>query len=292
MDYVIKLPCAIAALSAFFLCDNAFAQAEQTREGLNSPYYVKTGDILGAKVYWSTNAADQSKPAIGEVKDLIVDTGRGLGHGVFAVLSDGEVFTIGRDPLHGVACLRWDEGTKKFTIDDSAPTLRDTADAAADRDKKAVAAARPDLEPRMRTPSRLLMYSGVKGVKVLPQGSQDSFGKLDELWVDVRRGCVGFLTVSSGGVLGVGDTTRLVPWQAASVEKSVDRKENQIHVRASKEALEASPKVEAKTDINEPNLRATACKHFNCDESGSGNPAKDRTPANLEKEKMKEEGKR
>jgi len=285
--------CALAALSTILLCNQVCAQSDAANTGtqLSAPYYVKSADLLGAKVYLSSTAemAKGEKP-IGEVKDLILDSGSGVGHGTFAVLSDGELYTIGQDHLHGISCLRWDESTKKFTVD-SSNSMRGVAEANGDRTEKKVVAARPETETALRTPSRLVMYSGIKGVKVIPQGSQDAFGKLDDLWLDVRHGCVGFLAVSSGGVLGVGDTTRLIPWQATSLEKSADRKENQLHVRASKETLEAAPKVEAKTDVNEPNLRANAYKHFNCEETAVKD---DRGHIKNEKEKVKdkEEGKR
>jgi len=295
MNFTNNTSCALAALSTLLLSNQAYAQSDSANAGrtpVTAPFYVKSAEILGAKVYLSSTAelAKGEKP-LGEVKDLILDTGRGVGHGTFAVLSDGEIYTIGQDHLHGISCLRWDESTKKFLVDDST-SMRGVAEATADRAEKKIPVVRPEVESAtIRTPSRLVMYSGIKGVKVIPQGSQDAFGKLDDLWLDVRQGCVGFLTVSSGGVLGVGDTTRLVPWQAAALEKSADRKENQLHVRANKEALEAAPKVEAKTDVNEPNLRANACKHFNCEETAVKD---DRGHIQPEKEKMKdrEEGKR
>lgn len=293
MSYVTHLPRGVAALSTLFFCTHGFAQRDLAPSNVSSPYYVRSSEIVGAKVVMGGATVDASKqPTLGEIKDLIVDTGRGFGHGVFAVLNDGEIYTLGKDPLHGVCCLRWDESAKKFSIDESVVGMRDTAEASVERDKmdkRSSAAARPDLEPaaaRGRGPSRLVMLSGIKGVKVMPQGSQDSFGKLDDLWVDVRNGAIGFLTVSSGGVLGVGDTTRVVPWQAASLERSVDRKENHLTVRATKETLEAAPKIEAKTDINEPTLRANACKHFNCEETWTD---KDRLPAKLERERKERE---
>lgn len=289
MTSMTHLPRGLAALSALFACTYGFAQKDSAPGIVNSAYYVKSSEIVGAKVVTGGAAVDASKqPTLGEVKDLIIDTGRGFGHRVLAVLNDGEVYSLARDPAHGITCLRWDESAKKLAIEDTALGMRDTADATTDRDKaeRRNAAARPDLEPaaRTRVPSRLMMLSGIKGIKVMPQGSQDSFGKLDDLWIDVRNGTVGFVTVSSGGVLGVGDTTRVVPWQAVSLERSVDRKENHVMVRAPKETLEAAPKVESKTDINEPTLRANACKHFGCEETWTD---KDNVPAKLEREKEK-----
>jgi len=296
------LPRVLAALSAVFVTTHGFAQRDPAPGIVNSPYYVKSSEIIGAKVVTGGAAVDAAKqPTLGEVKDLIVDTGRGFGHRALVVLNDGEIYSLARDPAHGISCLRWDESAKKFAIDDTALGMRDTAEATAERDKaekeKRNAAARPDLEPAMstRVPSRLMLVSGIKGIKVMPQGSQDSFGKLDDLWVDVRNGAIGFVTVSSGGVLGVGDTTRLVPWQAVSLERSVDRKENQLMVRSPKETLEAAPKVEAKTDINEPTLRANACKHFGCEETWTDkglHPKLEREKSEKDKMKEKEEEKK
>jgi sporulation protein YlmC with PRC-barrel domain len=236
-------------------------------------HYLKATELVGAKVQ-QTDAKDQK--AIGDVKDIIIDTRTALGHGAFAVLSDGELFTLASDRIHGICCLRWDGGKRQFILDER-PSDTAIAGAGAPRPTKDVAEAtgerkEPAKEPALDTtgrkpaPSRLLMWSGIKGLSVYPQGGKDAFGKVEDVWIDTNRGCTGFLVVSSGGVLGVGDTTRLIPWNVATIERPATGKDNQVTINATKEVFEAAPKIEGKTEANDQALRAQACKNFGCDD--------------------------
>jgi sporulation protein YlmC with PRC-barrel domain len=279
MSKSITMAATCAAIS-FFLGTELPAQVDSAKPGTGMTpaaecNYLKASEIVGAKVHATPADDPKTGKAIGEVKDVIVDTNARAPHGAFAVLSDGELFTVGNDQIHGISCLRWNGASRKFAVDCSLPGTtpqgkksagmeRGEAEASADR---ATANLRDAKAPSdTGVPSRMLMFSGIKGLKVYPQGSKDSVGKIDDLWIDTSHGCAGYMVVSSGGVLGVGDTTRLIPWAAASIERSLDLKDNQVNVRATKEVLEAAPKLEGKYEPNDPTIRAQACKAFGCED--------------------------
>lgn len=277
---------ASCAAVSILACASALAQVDEKGKRATEPqacHYLKGSEIVGSKV--STYAADGAKSdkVIGEVKDIIVDTNGTSGHGSFAVLSDGELLTLGNDHIHGVACLKWDGVSRRFGLDSTLPS-----DAIADASMRTAREA--NAAPTRGAPgaSRLLMFSAIKGMKVFPQGSKDSFGKVEDLWIDTGKGCTGYVVVSSGGVLGVGDTVRLIPWSVASIDRSADLKENHVNVRATKEALEAAPKLEGKTEPNDASVRAQACKNFGCEDPSMKTDVK----TDLDRSKRMEDGKK
>lgn len=262
-------PLAVTCVALTLAASAALAQDQVVKHepvATGATHYLKATDVVGAKVQQS-DAKEQK--ALGDVKDIIVDTCPAQGHGAFAVLSDGELFTLAKDRLHGISCLRWEGGKRQFIVDQtpvSDASLRHTGKEVAEATgERAAMPADTTMGARM-TPSRLLMWSGIKGLHVYPQGAKDSFGKVEDLWLDTDRGCTGFLVVSSGGVLGVGDTLRLIPWTAATIERPATGKDNQVTINATKEVLEGAPKIEGKAEANDQALRAQACKNFGCED--------------------------
>lgn len=49
-----------------------------------------------------------------------------------------------------------------------------------------------------------------------PQG--ESLGKLEEIMLDVDRGCVSYAVLSFGGIMGIGDKLFAIPWQALTLD--------------------------------------------------------------------------
>ncbi len=49
-----------------------------------------------------------------------------------------------------------------------------------------------------------------------PQG--ESLGKLEEIMLDVDKGCVSYAVLSFGGILGIGDKLFAIPWQALTID--------------------------------------------------------------------------
>lgn len=278
-----------ASFAAISLLSCALSgQSDGRAPAIHSPqasperHYVKASAILGTKVHTAATADSKSDPVIGEIKDIIVDTNANAPHGAFAVLSDGELFTVGATDRNGPSCLRWSGTKNAFAVDcpatpgDAQPTAksdranegeRGTAEASAQRDGAATVDGAPRRTADAVPPSRMLMFSGIKGLKVYPQGSKDSVGEVEDLWIESGRGCAAYMVVSSGGVLGVGETRRLVPWAAAALERSANQKVNQVNLRSAKTVFEAAPALDSKYEPNDPTLRAQACKIFDCEEA-------------------------
>jgi sporulation protein YlmC with PRC-barrel domain len=65
--------------------------------------------------------------------------------------------------------------------------------------------------------ARIARATRLLGLKVRnPQ--REGLGELEEVLIDVREGHIAYLLLSTGGVLGMGETIRAVPWQAMRVE--------------------------------------------------------------------------
>lgn len=59
----------------------------------------------------------------------------------------------------------------------------------------------------------LVMVEHLKGAEVLNQQGE-KIGKIDNVLVDVRTGQIGFVTLASGGTLGIGEEKYIVPFNA------------------------------------------------------------------------------
>ena len=66
------------------------------------------------------------------------------------------------------------------------------------------------------SPSRLLSASALKGSRVGNFAGED-LGKVDDLVVDIGNGRFGYVIVSQGGFLGIGDKLIAVPWELFNV---------------------------------------------------------------------------
>lgn len=65
----------------------------------------------------------------------------------------------------------------------------------------------------------------------------EKLGKIEELRIDLPRGCVAYVALSFGGFLGFGDKLFAVPWQALRFDTRNDR----ILLDVDLEALENAP---------------------------------------------------
>lgn len=93
------------------------------------------------------------------------------------------------------------------------------------------------------------------------RGSDDDLGSVSKVLVRLdREPKIDFVVVSSGGVLGVGDTTYLVPFRALKVARHDD--ENVWMLAKSKDALESAPKYEEPEDGVLDAAAATRAKTF------------------------------
>ena len=91
-------------------------------------HLVKANVLIGAKVQNTPGVpidgraadargdarADAKQVNLGDVKDLVVDVARGRAS--IALLSNGELYTVGDDNTHGIGRLWWDEANKRFVM--------------------------------------------------------------------------------------------------------------------------------------------------------------------------------
>jgi hypothetical protein len=287
---------ALVSLAAFGLGSGAAAQSE------HDPIFVKSSTLIGADVKIrpggmpatttdrerdAAGRRDGDAPArgdvkeIGEVKDLILDVSR-TDRGAlpaFAILSSGDVFCLGQGK--GMASLRWDAADKCFYLEQSGPTGMHEA-AGAHGGQPATGemhrSDRPAAETTAQAPTGLLLCSTLDELKIFPKGAKDSIGSVGDVVLDVRHGRVGFLTIGTGGVLGVGESARLLPWQAVRLERAPDGATVQIVANATKEQIESAPEID-EAKYNDGQLRTNAWKHYNCDDpwvKGTGTPRNER----------------
>lgn len=78
----------------------------------------------------------------------------------------------------------------------------------------------------------------IKGQNVL-DANGETIGKIDSLLVDSRTGKVEYITLTSGGIFGVGGDKYLIPWQAL---RAATGQEGQFQVNLSSEKLKNAPK--------------------------------------------------
>ena len=78
----------------------------------------------------------------------------------------------------------------------------------------------------------------IKGQDVL-DANGENIGKIESLLVDSRTGKVEYITLTSGGIFGVGGDKYLIPWQAL---RAASGQEDKLQVNLSSERLKNAPK--------------------------------------------------
>jgi sporulation protein YlmC with PRC-barrel domain len=68
-------------------------------------------------------------------------------------------------------------------------------------------------------------------------GVGENLGHIEDLMIDLDRGCIAYAVLSFGGVLGIGDKLFAVPWSALDL----DTEEEQFILDVSQERLENAP---------------------------------------------------
>jgi sporulation protein YlmC with PRC-barrel domain len=104
-------------------------------------------------------------------------------------------------------------------------------------------------EPRPH-PGGLVEANWLIGRPVVNENSRE-IGKVESMWVDPKDGRIKELVISVGGVLGIGDKHKKVPWQDARIEwqkqKAIVRlSDAQVRAAERYEAPAASPRTDTK----------------------------------------------
>ncbi len=83
---------------------------------------------------------------------------------------------------------------------------------------------------------RVLSASTLKGDDVVNSKSE-KLGTVEELMIDLDKGCIAYAVLSFGGFMGMGDKLFAIPWGALKV----DTTEKRLVLDVKKEMLERAP---------------------------------------------------
>lgn len=238
---------------------------------------VKHDTIVGTAV---TNGLEADKAeTLGSISDLVVDSADG--HVRYAVLKSGGTLGVGeRLTTVAWAALTWDAKASRFTLAMTADAIKQLpvfdaknlrglekggADAGAGNGGNGSHAATARRGEAGHSPAdmrgSLVLASQIRECQVL--AGKDKVGAGDTLLIETKTGCAAFLTVASGGVLGIGGTDYVVPWAALRLVRPVDEQEMQIQLGKNKEALATAPKLsDEDADVNKPEFRARVYEFY------------------------------
>ena len=89
-----------------------------------------------------------------------------------------------------------------------------------------------------RTDTRLkgLSSTSIVGNDVV-NGMDENLGHVEDLMIDLDKGCISYAVISFGGVLGIGDKLFAVPWSALRL----DTENHRFVLDVPKERLENAP---------------------------------------------------
>ena len=83
---------------------------------------------------------------------------------------------------------------------------------------------------------RVLSASTLKGDSVV-NAKNEKLGTIEELMIDLNRGCIAYAVLSFGGILGMGGKLFAIPWSALTV----DTVEKRFVLGVTKDVLEKAP---------------------------------------------------
>jgi sporulation protein YlmC with PRC-barrel domain len=106
---------------------------------------------------------------------------------------------------------------------------------------------------------RVLSASTLKGDDVV-DAKGEKLGTIEELMIDLDRGCIAYAVLSFGGFLGMGDKLFAIPWSALSVDSMGKR----LVLNVKKERLERAPGFDksAWPNMADETWRASIYSHY------------------------------
>ncbi len=85
----------------------------------------------------------------------------------------------------------------------------------------------------------------------------EDFGRITELMVDPANGKIAMAVLSYGGVLGMGDTNRLIPWEALQMNPNTF----DFQINIDKRMLESAPEMDA-SDVTDRKRLSDLFRHY------------------------------
>lgn len=277
----------VAALAATTLLAQSRhgAQDQQTQEqeqrGAKPTLHIVGHDtIIGAVV---TNGREgNARQTLGNVADLVLDGQSGQVR--YVVLASGGTLGLGKrkTPI-AFRALEWNAKVPGFTLSMTAEELRQVPEFdpknlhVLDRDGASGGAADQRTGNRGNattgshdaatngagpdTVASYLLASNI-GARAVVAG-EDKIGNGDKLFIERAAGTTVFLSVASGGVIGIGATKYVVPWAALRLTKPLGEQEMQIALDKGKEAMDAAPRLDDEgADVTKPEFRAKVYEFY------------------------------
>ena len=207
------------------------------------PRILPLDSIVGASVHRKTAGGedtqdgDADRPGVlGRIEDLVVHTRSGSVRG--AVISIG-----GKRAKVEWSALLWEPRESRFVT----TMTREQAESLPLFDRKEFerstsgggASVERGGDGDIAYVPELILASGVGDCAVMAQ--TEELGSTDKVFVEQTTGTVALLSVEVGGVLGIGASSYVLPWDALQLVETPEGK--QLRVQKSKESLEAAPKL-------------------------------------------------
>lgn len=245
----------VLAALPLLLAATAAAQVDDRRPGKQEPRTAETQlHILEQSAVIGTTVTNGQKgdraENLGSISDLILDVRSGKISR--AVLASGGVLGIGeKEVAIEWPSFNWDAKNKKFALTMTPEAIKKLPEFDAknlDRlgdvavDATAGKGERKDAAGAARTSDTFMLASKVDDCKVVAKSEE--FGKAGKLYFEPKSGTTAFISVSVGGIAGLGDSNYLIPWHCVKLMQPVGKKEKHIMLDRSKAELGSAPKLE------------------------------------------------
>jgi hypothetical protein len=242
------------------------AEAGQDAQQKQRVMLVGHGDIIGTKVDNGMKADAMAE--LGSISDLVV---RPDGAIDAVIIRTGTTLGLGGSEVeYPWKSLKWSPDCKSCSIQmtqDQFARLpkfdREARAAEASASKSEGKGEGKNESDEKRTEPML----ATEWIDLPLRTANDDFGAPDELVIETGSGTVAFSAVSIGGVLGIGDTTILVPWSATKLVEGVDDEADpHLMLSATRETLRNAPALDnRKEQLASNEYRAKVYKHFDVD---------------------------
>ena len=266
------------------------AQQQKHQSERTELRFVPHDTIVGAAVV-STTEGGEAK-SLGSVSDLVLDATSGTLSS--AIIASGGTLGVGKKQTSiEWRSLVWDAEHSRFTLVMSPEALEKLPSFdpdrlnLVDRDQSGGGGGKDDGTDGRGADGAKRLVSGTRDPRgtshVLASALSDrdvlarleKIGTIDTLFVEPTHGSVTFLSVSSGGVLGIGETNRVIPWAALQIVKPVDKDALQLQLDKAPKDLEVAPKLgDEGADVNNAAFRHKVYAFY-----GVEHPAFDRAKA-------------
>ncbi|MGK2905185.1 MAG: PRC-barrel domain-containing protein [Desulfuromonadales bacterium] len=142
----------------------------------------------------------------------------------------------------------------------------------------------------------LVLADKLNGAEVQNQQGEN-IGEIDRVLVDVRTGQVGFVTLVSGGILGVGDDKYIVPFNALKISQGTEAQVGEHQLRftlnKSKDQLKKVPEGDIEEALSQDDQSRGIFEHYGVspywDDNQRRQNRQDHTPGQMMQDRNKDQ---